>query len=45
MASEHLFWDQGSVLAQLGVIDGATPGLYGAEAARTLLNPLQLLRG
>jgi carboxymethylenebutenolidase len=37
VASEHLYWDHGSVLAQLGIIDPATVPVKGAESARTLL--------
>jgi carboxymethylenebutenolidase len=38
IASEHLYWDQASVLAQLGVIDPAKLPVKGAESARTLLD-------
>jgi carboxymethylenebutenolidase len=38
IASEHLYWDHASVLAQLGVIDPATVPVKGAESARTLLD-------
>jgi carboxymethylenebutenolidase len=37
IASEHLYWDQGSVLAQLGVINPARVPVKGVESARTLL--------
>jgi carboxymethylenebutenolidase len=37
IASEHLYWDHGGVLAQLGVIDQARVPVQGAESARTLL--------
>jgi carboxymethylenebutenolidase len=39
IASEHLHWDQASVLAQLGLLDAATPGVRGAEVAHLLLDP------
>ena len=45
IASEHLHWDQASVLAQLGVLDAATPAVLGAEAANALLDPSRLPRG
>jgi carboxymethylenebutenolidase len=37
IASEHLYWDHSSVLAQLGVIDPTQVPVKGAESARTLL--------
>src|SRR5262249_51631319 len=37
IASEHLYWDHASVLAQLGVIDPAKAPVKGVESARTLL--------
>jgi carboxymethylenebutenolidase len=37
IASEHLYWDHASVLAQLGVIDRAKGLVAGVESARTLL--------
>lgn len=36
IASEHLYWDQASVLVQLGVIPADTPGIGGHEANRRL---------
>lgn len=36
IASEHLYWDQASVLAQLGVIPAGTPGVGGSESNRRL---------
>jgi carboxymethylenebutenolidase len=38
IASEHLYWDHASVLAQLGVVDPATVPVKGVESARTLLD-------
>lgn len=37
IASEHLYWDHASVLAQIGVIDRTRVPVQGAESARTLL--------
>ena len=38
IASEHLYWDHASVLAQLGVLDPRRVPVKGAESARTLLD-------
>jgi carboxymethylenebutenolidase len=37
IASEHLYWDHASVLAQVGVIDPTKVPVKAAESARTLL--------
>jgi carboxymethylenebutenolidase len=37
IASEHLYWDHASVLAQLGVIDPAKVPVQAADSVRTLL--------
>ena len=37
IASEHLYWDHASVLAQVGVIDQIRYPVKGIESARTLL--------
>ena len=37
IASEHIYWDQASVLVQLGVLDGRLPAL-GADQSARLLN-------
>jgi carboxymethylenebutenolidase len=42
IASERLYWDHAGLLAQLGVIDPATPSVRGAEAAQLLLDPSKL---
>jgi carboxymethylenebutenolidase len=42
IASVHLYWDQASVLVQLGVLDRGSLPLVGAESARTLLAPAAL---
>jgi carboxymethylenebutenolidase len=38
ISSEHIYWDQASVLLQLGILAGDLPAL-GAEQADRLLNP------
>ena len=39
VAYEHIYWDQGSLLAQIGLLDAAKLPVTGAEQARKLLNP------
>jgi len=39
LAHEHIYWDQASVLAQLGLIDMSTLPVAGAETAEKVLNP------
>ena len=39
LAHEHIYWDQASVLAQLGLIDGGALPVAGAESARKLRDP------
>ena len=39
LAHEHIYWDQASVLAQLGLIDAATLPVAGVESAEKVLNP------
>ncbi|NOT64057.1 MAG: SnoaL-like domain-containing protein [Acidobacteria bacterium] len=39
LAHEHIYWDQASVLVQLGLIDAATLPVAGAESAEKVLNP------
>jgi len=36
LASEHIYWDQASVLVQLGLLDPATLPVVGVESARKL---------
>jgi carboxymethylenebutenolidase len=36
---EHIYWDQGSLLAQVGLLDPAALPVTGAEQARKLLDP------
>ena len=38
LAQEHLYWDQASVLVQLGLLDPAGLPVVGAEGARSLLD-------
>jgi len=39
LAHEHIYWDQASVLAQLGLIDASTLPIAGIESARKALDP------
>lgn len=39
LAHEHIYWDQASVLAQIGLIDGATLPVAGVKTAEKVLNP------
>ena len=39
VAHEHIYWDQASVLAQLGLIDPKGLPVAGAESARKVLDP------
>jgi carboxymethylenebutenolidase len=39
VAHEHLYWDQASVLVQLGLLDPGTLPVVGIDSARKLLNP------
>ena len=39
VAHEHIYWDQASVLAQLGLLDAAKLPVSGAESARKALDP------
>jgi carboxymethylenebutenolidase len=39
LAHEHIYWDQASVLAQLGLIDAKTLPVAGVETAQKVLNP------
>ena len=36
--NEHIYWDQASVLAQIGLLDPATLPVAGVETARKLLD-------
>ena len=39
LAHEHIYWDQASVLVQLGLLDAAALPVAGIESARKALNP------
>ena len=39
VAYEHIYWDQGSLLAQIGLLDPNALPVSGAEQARRLLDP------
>jgi carboxymethylenebutenolidase len=39
LAHEHIYWDQASVLKQIGLLDGAKLPVFGAETARKVLDP------
>lgn len=39
LAHEHIYWDQASVLAQLGLIDAKKLPVAGVESAEKVLNP------
>jgi carboxymethylenebutenolidase len=39
LAHEHIYWDQASVLVQLGLLDPATLPVVGVESARKALDP------
>jgi carboxymethylenebutenolidase len=41
LAHEHIYWDQASVLAQIGKLDAAGLPVAGAETARKMLDPTQ----
>ena len=39
LAHEHIYWDQASVLAQIGLIDATTLPVVGVESAEKVLDP------
>ncbi len=39
LAYERIYWDQASVLHQVGLIDGQSVPVIGADAARKVLDP------
>jgi carboxymethylenebutenolidase len=39
LAHEHIYWDQASVLAQLGLIDRTGLPIAGVESAHKVLDP------
>ena len=42
IASEHIYWDQASVLVQIGALDAGHLPVIGADSARKVLDPLAL---
>jgi carboxymethylenebutenolidase len=43
MASEHIYWDQASVLVQVGMLDPDVLPVVGSESARKMLDPTSVL--
>ena len=43
IAGERIYWDQASVLAQIGLIDASRLPVTGIEASRKVLDPAQEL--
>ena len=39
LAHEHIYWDQASVLKQIGLLTDATLPVFGAETAQKVLDP------
>ena len=39
LAHEHIYWDQASVLKQIGLLTDQSLPVYGAETARKVLDP------
>jgi carboxymethylenebutenolidase len=39
LAHEHIYWDQASVLVQLGLLDSSTLPVAGVDSARKVLDP------
>jgi carboxymethylenebutenolidase len=44
LAHEHIYWDQGSVLKQIGLIADASLPLFGAETARKVVDGAKAAR-
>lgn len=42
IASEHIYWDQASVLVQVGLLDGDSLPVVGAESVQKLLDPASI---
>jgi carboxymethylenebutenolidase len=42
IASEHIYWDQASVLAQVGLLETRDLPVVGADSARKVLDPVGL---
>jgi carboxymethylenebutenolidase len=41
VAYEHIYWDQATLLVQIGLLDPALLPVAGAEQAKRLLDPMQ----
>ena len=39
IASEHIYWDQASVLVQVGLLDPNVLPVVGSESAKKMLDP------
>ena len=39
LAHEHIYWDQASVLKQIGLLPAASLPVYGVETAHKVLDP------
>jgi carboxymethylenebutenolidase len=39
LAHEHIYWDQASVLRQIGLLENTQLPVFGAETAHKVLNP------
>ena len=39
LAHEHIYWDQASVLKQIGLLTDSSLPAYGAETARKVIDP------
>jgi carboxymethylenebutenolidase len=39
LANEHIYWDQATVLVQIGLLDPAKLPVVGVETARKVANP------
>ena len=44
ISHEHIYWDQASVLVQIGLINPAGLPVCGAESARTVIDPKRYLK-
>ena len=42
IASEHIYWDQASVLVQVGLLDPESLPVVGSESARKMLDPISV---
>jgi carboxymethylenebutenolidase len=43
VSHEHIYWDQASVLVQIGLLDPTGLPVNGAKSAQTVLNPEEIL--